>query len=163
MGVWMEECELCGNKTENIFVIDVDGVELRVCTRCAQGKRVIYKKEAGAKAHAGSARNYNPGAHHAAATHGTRAEDSEIVEGYGSIIRNARESMQLPIKVLAEMINEKQSLLLRVEQERTRPSQTLAKKLEKALGIKLERAVDTDKSQIHGKGKESATLGEFVK
>ena len=45
--------------------------------------------------------------------------------------------MGLSLKVLAEIINEKESFLARVENERAKPSNTLIKKLEKTLDIKL--------------------------
>ena len=86
-----------------------------------------------------------------------------LIENYGIAIHNGREAMKLPLKVLAEMISEKETLLLRIEQEKTMPSTELTKKLEKALGIKL-----TDVQQPDGDNKarigrvENATLGDFM-
>lgn len=72
--------------------------------------------------------------------------------------------MRLPLKVLAEMLNEKETLLLRVEQQRTMPSMELAKALEKALGIKLTESgqPQADGSGYGGKG-EKVTLGDYIK
>ena len=69
--------------------------------------------------------------------------------------------MKLPMKVLAEMINEKETLLSRVEQQHTLPTLKLAKKLEKALNIKLEAAPEQRQDAPKSK-KSSATLGEFI-
>jgi putative transcription factor len=150
----MEDCELCGNPTSTVFVVNVEDVELRVCPKCAKGKRVVYKEEP-KRAIAKKGLITKPKK--------LRPEEAEIVEDYGTIVRKARESMRLPIKVLGEMINEKQSLLLRVEQQRTKPSMVLAKKLEKALNIKLEQEnEDTHAKRELQSGKNNATLGEFV-
>ena len=49
------------------------------------------------------------------------------------------------LKVLGEMINEKRSTLLRVEEEKMQPNMALAAKLEKALGIKLSEKESDEK------------------
>jgi putative transcription factor len=147
----MEECELCGRKIEYAYVIDVEGVELRVCADCAAGKHVIEEpKQKGVKTY----RKIST----------SSEEQKNVVEGYGKIIKEARERMKIPLKVLAEMINEKETLLLRVEEEHTLPSIELTKKLEKALNIKL-TGEDTEDDDKHGSYKNSteASLGEFIK
>jgi putative transcription factor len=148
MGECVEECELCGNRINDVYIINLDGTELRVCAKCAEGKAVIGR--------GGNEVKTTPVRRKAG-----RSEEP-LKENYGAIIREARERMKLPIKVLAEMLNEKETFMLRVEQQKTRPDMKLAKKLEKALGIKLsgeQEASDT----VHGRGSsEKATLGEFV-
>jgi len=36
-------------------------------------------------------------------------DNYELIDNYGKVIREAREKMQLPLKVLAEMLNEKET------------------------------------------------------
>ncbi|EQD48105.1 transcriptional regulator, XRE family [mine drainage metagenome] len=151
----MEECELCGNKTANIYVVDVEGVELRVCAKCAKGKRVISKVDTDARKTTGKQFQVS----HSASK---QQEEAEIIDDYGKVIREARERMKIPINALAEMINEKETLLYRVENQKTLPTQALARKLEKALNIKLERDMSKAEDTAHGNKKESATLGEFM-
>ncbi|MDE1856935.1 MAG: TIGR00270 family protein [Candidatus Micrarchaeota archaeon] len=127
----MEECELCGRKTEDIYVISIEGTEMRACVNCAKGNKVVRKELAADRAKASPKR---------ASTSAPRVssdEEAQIIMGYGKAIKDARERMQLPLKVLAEMINEKEHFLSRVEEEQTLPTITLTKKLEKALKIKL--------------------------
>ena len=129
----MEECEICGTKAKDIYIVDVEDVELRVCTKCAKGKKVVSK----VVERTNLPRRMQIG----------RREDAQpLVENYGTVMHNARESMKLPLKVLAEMLNEKETLLLRVEQQRTMPSTALTKRLEKALGIKLTESGEPDNS-----------------
>ncbi|MEM0149472.1 MAG: multiprotein bridging factor aMBF1 [Candidatus Micrarchaeaceae archaeon] len=151
----MEECELCGRKIEHAYIIEVEGVELRVCSKCAEGKHIIQEpKAAPARPSKGSAAKFHEGA--------KSAEDSEIIENYGSLIREARERMGLPLKVLAEMLNEKETLLLRIEEQKTLPSNELEKKLEKALNIKLS-AKPQGGDEVHARGGNAgASIGEFL-
>lgn len=147
----MEECELCGENIDSVYGINVEGVELRVCSSCAKGKRIVYREDKRSMKREIAKKQAKP-----------RREEVEIVDNYGLKIRKARESMKLPLKVLAELINEKESLLARVESEGTLPSEVLTRKLEKALSIKLEQqVVEQERAQRRDK-KENATLGEFV-
>lgn len=142
----MYDCEICGKQTESLYVIDVEGAQLSVCVRCAKGKNVIDEiGESG-----------EPERHKVA----SRKEEVEvIVEGYGEKIRKAREAMGIPLKTLGEMINEKKSTLLRVEEEKMQPNVQLAAKLEKALGIKLNmKAEEEEKGSTPKSG--PITLGD---
>jgi putative transcription factor len=134
----MEECEICGKKSSDIYIVNVEEVELRVCTKCAKEARRMV----------GATPKKN--------------DFDQLIDNYGEVIRNARESMKMPIKVLAELISEKESHLLHIEQQKTRPSEELRKKLEKELGIRLvEPAAGQDEKGGRGGG-DGATLGDFV-
>ena len=90
-------------------------------------------------------------------------ENEQVREGFGTAIRTRREEMKLPLKVLAEMLNEKESLLLRIEQEKTQPTTALRKKLERALGITLLSNEEQNTSTRAPKqGSREPTLGEFA-
>ncbi|MGC8568046.1 MAG: helix-turn-helix domain-containing protein [Candidatus Micrarchaeia archaeon] len=149
----MEECEICGRKTNTIYIVNIDGAEFRVCKECARGRKIIKKVEQKPQlAVVGHKSKYNE-------------PEYSIIEGYGRVIREARERMQLPIKTLAEMLNEKESFLLRVEEEKTEPSEALAKKLEKLLNIKLlaqQEEQQKPEKAIQNLGTD-ATLEEFIK
>lgn len=145
----MEECELCGNQMGDVYVVNIEGVDLRTCIKCAKGKKVLSREE-------------RPRNDKKKAAEKPKIAEPEIIDNYGGAIRAARESMKIPINVLAEMINEKETLLLRVEQQRTLPTAKLAKKLEKALKIKLEEQPVADTAQRTSNRKEEATLSEFL-
>lgn len=121
----MDECEICGRKSDVLYLVDIDGTQLSVCRKCSSGKEVLqtFGKQA-----------------EAARQVYARAPDlssEEIIDDYGKAIRHARESLGLPAKVLAERINEKESTLVRIEAEHALPDDRLARKLERALGIRL--------------------------
>ncbi len=149
----MEECELCGIPTKDVYVLNVENVELRTCASCAKGKKVVRTEmEAQAQKPRPAFQRQRT----------VRDEDKLLVENYANAIRNAREEMKIPLKVLAEMLNEKEHLLLRIEEGKTMPTIALTKKLEKTLKIKLtEDPKEPDKKFNAGKS-QGATLGDFV-
>lgn len=148
----MEECEFCGRATKDIYIVDVENVELRACASCAKGKHIIRTELESAPKKPGQAPRPKP----------LRDEDYELVEDYSTRVRNAREGMKIPIKVLAEMLNEKEHLLLRIEEGKTRPTIDLTKKLEKALKIKLTQPPSEEKMQVKTGKTDKATIGDFV-
>ncbi|MEM0201440.1 MAG: multiprotein bridging factor aMBF1 [Candidatus Micrarchaeaceae archaeon] len=146
----MYDCEICGKKTESLYIIDVEGAELTTCKKCAEGKNVIEIME----------ENINNKKHNPKKSKEETPEVLEIIDNYGDIIRNARESMGVPVKVLAEMINEKESMLIRIEHGRLLPSDKVIYKLEKNLGIELKTTV-VEKTSKEKKDPDSPiTLGD---
>ncbi len=148
----MEECELCGRQINEAYVVSLENTDLRVCASCSKGKKVIKVE--------GSSTKKGDMAYIKKSTRGGK-ESEAFVDNLGDVIRNARNSMQLPLKVLAEMINEKEGYLLRIESGRALPSDDLAKKLEKALHIKLTTKKE-DEPKLHTGKKKDATLGDFI-
>ncbi len=150
----MEECELCGRQTKDVYVLNIEGVEMRSCAKCAEGKKVVRAEidKPKQQARPGSQRppRRNPD------------EPAELIDNYGKVIHDAREHMHLPLKVLGEMLSEKEHLLLRIEEERTKPTVELTKKLERVLGIKLTEEQRDEKKVSVGRPSAGATLGDFM-
>ncbi|MEM2320842.1 MAG: multiprotein bridging factor aMBF1 [Candidatus Bathyarchaeia archaeon] len=92
--------------------------------------------------------------------------DFEIIEGFGSVIKRAREKLGLTPEDLGKIVGEKESVIKKIESEKIVPDVRLAVKLERALKIKLLiRQPETDLDRLVGtsiKGKRSVTLGEVV-
>ena len=89
---------------------------------------------------------------------------TELIEGYASKIRVAREKLVLSHEDLGKKINEKASLLRHIETGKVAPNNQLASKLEHALRIQLMVPVSDEKSntQIHRAVNEEMTLGDLV-
>ena len=147
----MYECEICGKQVARIFSVSIEGAQMNACENCAKGKEAVEIVENNRQSPGRQSQRFQ------------KAEDSvEVVAGYGSRIRNARDAMGLPLKVLAERISEKESTLFRVENEKMLPNDKLVKKLEHELNIKLtEISVKEDKKSYSGK-QEPVTLGDFL-
>ncbi|HIH19455.1 TPA: TIGR00270 family protein [Candidatus Micrarchaeota archaeon] len=141
------ECEICG-APEAGYLILIEGAKLNVCSDCSNSGKLLR----------------SPPAQEMRSDLGTtrHKEELEVVEGYGSIIANARKKLGLPIEVLAERINEKMSFLERIEHERTLPDEKVAHKLEKELGIKLLQGVVSTSGSASSQAKGGITLGDIL-
>jgi putative transcription factor len=141
---------LCGRQAEERGIVTIENVELRVCPKCAEGRNITKEVSSTRKFMSRPSRSLEVG--------------DEVVEDYGTRIRVAREHMKIPVKVLAEMISEKEGVISRVEQQKMVPPDALRKKLEHALKIKLVDSSPTESSTYKAPGKlEEATLGDFIK
>jgi putative transcription factor len=66
-----------------------------------------------------------------------RELELEVVEGFGEVVKGARERLGLTQEELGRRIGEKASVVRRIESEEMVPDITLAKKLEHTLKVKL--------------------------
>ncbi len=111
------ECELCGRNAQ-LARVEIEGSILSVCGSCAQlGRRLEVTAEI---------REKKP----------PSLDTSSIDPNFSKRIRDARSKSGLSIEQLGKKINEKTAVLERVERG-MRPTDDLAKKLEKTLKIKL--------------------------
>ncbi len=124
-------CDICGKAPVRAQIL-LEGAKLLACARCMKSGKVIhrfYEEEEGMPV--------------MVQPRPSGLESGEdIVEGYGKIIKNARERASLPLAVVAERVSEKESYLNAIENERLRPTVEVAKKLEKELNIKLVEKVE---------------------
>jgi putative transcription factor len=143
----MEECEVCGKEAKSLFLVEIEGAQMIVCTRCSKGKAILKEYKGEEKAVQ-------------AGQHVSQREEDTVIENYGNAIRKARDRLGLPLKVLAERINEKESTLVRIEKAEMLPEDKIARKLEKALGIQLVEKQAVEGKRYQGQKSESLTLGD---
>lgn len=88
----------------------------------------------------------------------------EIVEGYDSKIRQAREKLGLSHEELGKKINEKASVLSKLETGKMTPNNILVSKLEHALKIKLLVSIKEEKIpiKISKSLNREPTLGDLI-
>lgn len=137
------KCEICGEKEAEGKVI-VDGTELAVCSRCKRfGKEVVRPPKA-----TGRRRREVPG--------------EDIVPDYAKKLRRARQKKGISLEELGKELNEKSTVLHKVERGEMLPDDRLARKLEKFFGIRLHGAVEPGAAD-QKKGKlPGATLGDLA-
>lgn len=129
----MVKCELCGAEIRGpAYRVILDGAEMVVCPRCAKGKTVVGTLSVGLAVTPRRTPRSPP-------LPQRRREDIEeyIIDGYGEVIRQARERMGLTRELLALMVGEKESTIRRIEAGQLEPPISLARKLEKVLKVKL--------------------------
>jgi putative transcription factor len=90
-------------------------------------------------------------------------EMDELAQDYDTIVREARESAGMSQEDLARQLNEKASLIRKIERGDTLPSDDVQRELESELGIDLSAGSsgeETDWSSDSSSG--SYTLGDMV-
>lgn len=145
----MGSCEMCG-KEDNLVLALVEGVELNVCSKCASFGKII-KKHIKKEIKKEIIKKPQP----------EREIIMVIREDFSNLIRNKREKMGLKQDEFAKFLNEKESVIQKIENGNYLPSIEMARKLEKQLNILLieEKIVEPQ----HLKAKEDVlTIGDAI-
>ena len=161
-------CEVCGQKIHtNPITAIIEGAKLTVCVECSKHGRIVTQDEYTPKP--------KPTSKLSARTPVTMTQKKkpeikveitqEIIEDYTSKIRQAREKLGLTHEDLAKKINEKTSVIGKLETGKIQPSNILATKLEHALKIKLLTPITEEKAVTLAPktANREVTLGDLVK
>jgi putative transcription factor len=153
------QCEICGADIQGSpNRVVVDGSSLEVCKSCARfGKADDKWKPVPRKVvpveRAFTVARPKPRDHF--------KDLMEIVPEYGRKVREARESLGLSPEELGLKIKEKSTLIRKIEREEIIPEDSIRKKLERELKIKLTDEV-TDAKMKSGSGAKGLTLGDIA-
>jgi len=156
-------CEICGRIIEGpSHKVIIEGVKFIVCNECSKLKstQTLSDKKSVPKILPKTVhRNVSK-------SRSSLIIDYELVNGYGKIIRKTREKLGLTHEKVGEKINEKASVIKKVENEELFPTKGLALKLERFLGIRLLKPIDQllpkDIENIAPTSKYDRTLGDIV-
>jgi putative transcription factor len=132
-----KECQICGSiiwgKGQKVIL---EGARITVCHNCAQHGTKIHKpssytygkKPIKKKPFVGHKRQY---------IKQNTIEELEIVSDYARRVNNARNNLGLNQDQFAQKLNEKPSLIRRIEAGKAKPTVKLAKKIQKIYKIQL--------------------------
>ncbi|MHA2007167.1 MAG: multiprotein bridging factor aMBF1 [Promethearchaeota archaeon] len=137
-----KECPICGSiiwgKGQRVLL---EGAKITVCYNCAQHGTKIHKT---AITHH-TQKIFQPRPRRSSKKsplRTQRGDEMEIVSDFAKRIRSARSSRGLNQDQFAQKLNEKPSLLRRIEAGRVEPTIKLAKKIEQVYKIRLLKTVD---------------------
>ncbi|PSP99569.1 TIGR00270 family protein [Halobacteriales archaeon QS_4_70_19] len=174
----MVQCEMCGTETGAPKTVKIEGAELEVCADCADfGTEVrTESSSSGSTKYSTSSSSSSSGGGQSSGTassssdgSGSRRRDmfddmEEVAQDYDQRIRKARESEGLSQEDLASQLNEKASLIRKLETGDMLPSDSVQKKLERALDISLTEGADDEETEWEGSSSAgTTTLGDVVK
>jgi putative transcription factor len=147
-------CEMCGKEAE-LYTTTVEGIPLKVCERCSRHGKIIAKAKA--KIFPRKIKRAAP----------QEPAETELIaavqEDFAKRIRDARTKAGMTQKEFAKKINEKESILHKMETGSFTPSIPLAKKLEKILGIQLVEKREEEKVVMPKAKKGGAmTIGDIL-
>lgn len=119
----MSKCELCGQEADSLKKVKIEGAKLKVCNSCSDmGEEIKTSSRTRKKKKSRSSKS---------------RQEKVLVQNYGKKVKQAREDEQLSIQEMSDELNEKTSLLSKVEKEDLKPDKSLARKLSKRLDIQL--------------------------
>ncbi|BAW31278.1 MAG TPA: multiprotein bridging factor aMBF1 [Methanothermobacter sp.] len=145
-------CEICGKKIIGKPIrVKIEGSVMDVCNDCSKFGKIQKQPEKPRKApRRRVARTIEP--------------VYEVLEDYNRIIREAREKRGWSREDLAKKINEKVSVIHRIESGRMEPDIKLAKKLEKTLKIRiLEKFEEEETPELRMGSFKGATIGDVAR
>ncbi len=137
------ECELCGLKAS--MKARIEDTVVNVCQKCASFGKIIEEKKAARLIK--TIKEKPP-------------EEIKLHPDFAGIVKSSREESGLTREQLAKKLNEKASVIERVERG-MRPDSRLAKKLGQALRIKI-LGYETAAANLPKTKERTVTLGDVV-
>lgn len=113
----MSKCQICGKEVDSTTKAKIEGAVMHVCDSCADMGEKVEKKSKKKRTR--------------------KSSQKTLANDYGDRVRDARETRELSIKELSGSLNEKESVIKKVEREELKPDKSLAGKLSKELDITL--------------------------
>jgi putative transcription factor len=152
MGGIKINCDMCG-KESMLFRTDVEGSTLNLCKECSRFGKVMAPVKVAKPV----------------VKKVIRAPPKEeeyvlgIVENYGDLIKNKREKLEIKQEDFAKQLNEKVSLIHKIETGQFEPPLGLARKIEKFLHISLIERQELKHTKAEAPKGEHFTIGDFIK
>lgn len=123
----MADCEMCGKKNQPLVKTKIENTTMYVCSICARYGTSISE-------HRSSPTNASIRSNQ---FERKQTPEKMVVSNASVLIKEARRNRQLNHKQFAQLLNEKESVLTKIESNQMPISIALAKKIEKTLHIRL--------------------------
>ncbi len=176
----MVQCEMCGAETSSPKTVKIEGAELDVCSDCTDFGTEVRTESTSSTSTKSSTDSGSGSGSDSGSTGGPSGsaggggggsppdmfdDMDELVTDYDERIRSAREDRGLSQSDLADELNEKASLIRKLERGDTLPSDRVQSKLERFLdiGLSADGGAGSDSEWSGGSSTGSYTLGDVVK
>lgn len=160
-------CEVCGRKIfGQPYKVVIEGAKLTVCGQCSKHGTIVWEEPAPKTVAPKPKMPFQP-----LKTQSRKPAEPtvdvglELIESFDAKIRQAREKLGLTHKEIGKRINEKVSLLKKIETGKMTPDNKLAAKLEHALKVKLllpASEVKIPQTKILERTSRELTLGDLI-
>ncbi|MFC6976421.1 multiprotein bridging factor aMBF1 [Halomicroarcula sp. GCM10025709] len=171
----MVQCEMCGKEVSSPNRVKIEGAELDVCDECTDFGTEVKTEDSSSTStkystsSSGSSGSSSSSQSSSSSSGGSSRrrdmfdEMDEVAQDYDQRIREARESSGMSQEDLARKLNEKASLIRKLERGDTLPTDEIQKKLERELGISLSEGGSSEETEwSSGSSQGSYTLGDVV-
>ena len=158
------ECEICGKEVpeNNPIRAKIEGSVMVVCKECSKLGKI--QKAPPKPKFVKQNKNKRPATTRNKAYSRNDEPSEELIEDFSIEVRKAREARNWSREDLGKKINERVSVINRIETGKMTPDTKLTKKLERTLDIKLLEKVDNiDLNQFMSGSSGERTLGNIMK
>ena len=157
-------CEMCGKNVTFLRKVTIEGVLLEVCSECAkfgvESKKEVPKEQGPKPIIAQRLEDREKRARPRDVLE--RFEKEDLVEDFSQRVRVAREKTGMSQKELAMKINERVTILSKIEAAQMRPDEKIIAKLQRELGIVLKEKVP-EVVTAKESARASLTLADHIK
>ncbi len=156
---------MCGSEVDSeLFKTDIEGSVLNVCAKCSKYGSVISRVKSVPEVGRMSKKE---GEHKGTVSAKPIDQEGEIVfviaADYAEKIKRGREKLGLKQDELAKRLNERDSLISKIETGTIEPNMRLARKLEKFFGIKLVEEHKEDNKAVSKDKQGPVTIGDLAR
>ena len=159
-------CEVCGRKIHGAPITSkIEGAIMTVCVECSKHGRIVTREEVELAQRIQKTKPAGITIIPARKKPEARVQiTQEMVEGYDQKIRQAREKLGLSHEDLGKKINEKASVLRKLETGKMTPNNILVTKLEHVLKVKLLVPISEEKTALPMPKPQGSqvTLGDLI-
>ncbi len=162
-------CEICGKDVPRTFSVEIEGATMKTCKACAKFGTPVKDKGKGSTSSSTPAdRREVLRKVMEKRERMKRGRDiyedikEEIVGDYPDMVRRARNQQGMTREELAKKINEKESVIAKVESGNMLPDESLRKKLERTLHLKLTQEISKKHVTNYHDEDEGMTLGDWI-
>lgn len=154
-------CELCGKDTGYLKNVIIEQSTLKVCPQCMKFGKIAPAPPPDR----GSVGGTGPAAPRRAYARDVFTEDGrkELVLDYPERIKSARLGKGWTPEEFGKVINERKSIITKLESGELRPDKKLTSKLEKKLNISLMGEVEETEVKVKKKKSRPRLLGDIIK
>ena len=165
------QCEMCGAETDDPTTIQTEGTQLEVCSNCTEFGTVLHDEEreksktssdsGTSSGGGGGTTKQSPPSSGGGPSHDPLDELGTLAPDYDSRVRNARENAGMTQEDLADDLNEKLSLIRKIERGEMRPDEDVRAKLESELSVSLTEEVGGEEWESEGSSG-GYTVGDII-
>jgi len=170
----MPQCEMCGAESSSLTTTKVEGAELELCDSCTDFGTEVRTESSSSSSTKYSTSSSSSSSPSSSTSGGSSSGGSsrrrdmfddmeELAADYDDRIRSAREDRGLSQEDLANELNEKASLIRKLERGDILPSDEVQTKLERKLDISLSEGAGDEDAEWSGGSSTTTTLGDVVK
>jgi putative transcription factor len=151
------ECDLCGKRSEKAILVNIEGIEMKVCESCSKhGKTIKILNDN---------KNKKKELFGDRLVISRKSQESEevVVSNFSQVLRKEREKRNIEQDKFAQLISEKLSILQKLEKGELTPSIEVAKKIGKKLNLNLITKESNESFDIPKSSGKGLTLGDLIK